>query len=597
MKCPFLMKRKDIYDDDGKKVDEEIELLACLKNECMVYDSATKLCSLLASNMKTGVLIDDYKKGIKEIKEEIFQRAEALGEGVTQSVEKLHEGLLGRLDVQKKQIEVMILGFDKLQGAFTSKFEELKASLQDVSTGIANGMAVLGTAGEKQGETLKSTMLSLQDRFSDINNTNMRLTDDLLAGLNNLGERLQENIKEMNSQNTGALKEITAKFDEFSRQMAARAQDDGARSQALFDKICSIDDAMKTGMNELRFDVSGTADRFKDELSKYIEGVKNEVMNLKTGQVAALNGLQGELVQVRELFTKSSSSLESMLEMMGSLNSNYVESLSKIAGLAEGMRKGVEDIGASMTRVIKEMTTETHNQIGTVATQYEKTFGDVAKLTDRFEEVKNRIGDMTVQMTRDFKASLDNQSKLSDNTKDILESIKAFLQQEEKRFEKEQELSRKKTALDHFDRATLYYYRANFELALNEIEKAIEIDKTAEYLNLKGLILAELGRYDDSKNMYLEALRLEPEYSELHNNLGLLYLKMKKLDEAVLSFEESVKKNVNNALAYVNLGKALIELEKFDDAISAYNRALEIDPGNQEAREAVRLYKEGKIET
>jgi cytochrome c-type biogenesis protein CcmH/NrfG len=71
---------------------------------------------------------------------------------------------------------------------------------------------------------------------------------------------------------------------------------------------------------------------------------------------------------------------------------------------------------------------------------------------------------------------------------------------------------------------------------------------------------------------------------------------MKKLDEAVVSFEESVKKNVNNALAYINLGKALIELERYDDALSAYNRALEIDPSNQDAKEAVQLYKEGKIE-
>lgn len=597
MKCPFLMKRKDIYDDDGKKVDEEIELLACLKNECMVYDSATKLCSLLSSNMKTGVLIDDYKKGIKEIKEEIFQRAEALGEGVTQSVEKLQEGILSRLDVQKKQIEVMILGFDKLQEAFTSRFEDLKLSLQDASTGVASGLVALGEAGEKQGETLKSAVLALQEKFSDINTTNVRLTDDLLAGMNNLGERLKGEINEMKSQNTGALKEIAVKFDEFGRQFAEMGQTDGARSQALIDKISSIDDVMKNVINELRFEASNTADRFKDELSKYIEGVKNEVVNLKTGQGVALNGLQGELVQVRELFTKSSVSLESMLEMMGSLNSNYLESLGKIAGLAEGMRKGVEEIGESMTRVLSEMTTETHNQIGAVATQYEKTFGDVAKLTDRFEDVKNRLGDMTTQMTQDFKESLEGQTKLSDHTKDILESIRTFLQQEEKRFEKEQDLSRKRTALDHFDRATLYYYRGNFELAFNEIEKAIEIDKTAEYLNLKGLILAELGRYDDSKNTYLAALKMEPEYSELHNNLGLLFLKMKKLDEAVLSFEESVKRNVNNALAYVNLGKALIELEKFDEALSAYNRALEIDPGNQEAREAVRLYKEGKIET
>ena len=597
MKCPFLMKRREIYDDDGKKVDEEIELLACLKNECMVYDSATKLCSLLSSNMKTGVLIDDYKKGVKEIKEEIFQRAEALVEGVTLATEKLQEGLVSRLDVQKKQIEVMILGFDKLQEAFTSRFEDLKTSLQDAGTGVTNGLAALGTANDKQGEDLRAAVVALQEKFSDASATNIRMTDNLLSGLTNLGERLKEEINLMKSENTEALKDIGVKFDELNRLSRERAEADGARGQALMDKIGSIDDVMKNFVNELRFEASTTADRLKDEVGKYIEGVKSEVSNLKTGQVVALNGLQAELVQVRELFTKSSGNLESVLEMMSSLNANYVESLSKIAGLAEGMRKGVDEIGQSMTKVLKEMTTETHNQISAVATQYEKTFGDVARLTERFEDVKNRLGAMTTQMTQDFKESLDRQSALSDHTKEILESIRAFLQQEEKRFEQEQELSRKKTALDHFDRATLYYYRVNFELALNEIEKAIEIDKTAEYLNLKGLILAELGRYDDSKKTYMAALELEPEYSELHNNLGLLFLKMKKLDEAVLSFEESVKKNVNNALAYVNLGKALIELEKFDEALSAYNRALEIDPGNHEAREAVRLYKEGKIET
>ena len=88
---------------------------------------------------------------------------------------------------------------------------------------------------------------------------------------------------------------------------------------------------------------------------------------------------------------------------------------------------------------------------------------------------------------------------------------------------------------------------------------------------------------------------MEPNLAEIHNNLGLLYLKMKKLDDAVVAFEEAVKKNVNYALAYVNLGKALIELEKYDDAIKAYEKALEIDPSNHEAREAVKLYKEGKI--
>ncbi|KPK63539.1 hypothetical protein AMJ83_06430 [candidate division WOR_3 bacterium SM23_42] len=595
MKCPFLIKRRDLYDDDGKKIDEEIELLDCMKNECMVYDSATKLCSLLSSNMKTGVLIDDYKKGVKEVKEEIFQRAEALREGVSESITTMQEGLLGRLDVQKKQIEVMILGFDKLQEAFNSKFEELKSSLQEASGGIAGGLTNLAETATGQVEGVKSTLLSLQDKFSEYNTTNMRLADDLLAGINNMSDRLRDEITDLKAQSTGALIGVSNKFDEFGKLFAEMSETDGVRSQALIDKISSIDDVMKNVINELRFEASTTADKLTDEVSKHIEEVKNEIVNLKTGQVVSLNSLQGELVQVRDLFTKSSASLEAMSGMLSSLNSNYVESLSKIAGLAEGMRRGVEEIGESMNKALTEMSTDTHNQMGAVAAEYERAVGDIAKLTAKFDDVKDRLTDMTGEITKEFKESLDHQTKLSDFTKDILENMRNFLQKEEQRFEQEQELRKKKTALDHFDRATLYYYRANYELALNEIDKAIEIDKTSEYLNLKGLVLAELGRYDDSKKTYLRALELEPEFSELHNNLGLLYLKMKKLDEAVLSFEESIKKNVNNALAYVNLGNALIELEKYDDAVSAYNRALEIDPSNQEAREAVQLYKEGKI--
>jgi len=88
---------------------------------------------------------------------------------------------------------------------------------------------------------------------------------------------------------------------------------------------------------------------------------------------------------------------------------------------------------------------------------------------------------------------------------------------------------------------------------------------------------------------------MEPNMSEIHNNLGLLHLRMKKLDDAVIAFQQAIKKNVNYSQAYVNLVKALIEMEKYDEAIKAYEHAIEIDPSNHEAREAIKLYKEGKI--
>lgn len=595
MKCPFLIKRRDIYGDDGKKANEEIELLECIKNECMVYDSATKLCSLLSSNMKTGVLIDDYKKGVKELKEVLFQRAEALSENFSQALDKLREALASRLDIQKKQIEVMVLGFDRLQEAFNSKFDGLKVGLENAGEGVAVKLQALGESTDRQGEGFKTALQSLQDKFSEFNATSTRLADEFLGGVRNMSEKFKDEVSDMKTQDSEALKNLATRFDELGKTISEISAHESVRSKALVDKITSIDDVMKNVVNELRFEASTTADRFKDELSKYIEGVRNEIVSLKTGQGAGLSNLQGELVQLRDLFTKSSGNLEAMTDMMKNLNSNYVESLGKIAGLAEGMRQGVEDTGESMSKALTAMAAETRNQIASVAARYEKTFSDVAKLVEKFEDVRDRLRDMTKELTQEFKSTLDRQTSLSGHTKDILDSMRKMLAQAEQRFEKEQELGKKKTALDHFDRATLYYYRGNYELSLNEIDKAVEIDETAEYLNLKGLILAELGRYDDSKKYYLRALKLEPNLSELHNNLGLLYLKMRKLDEAVMSFEESLKKNINNALAYVNLGKALIEQEKFDEAINAYKHALEIDPANQEAKEAVRLYKEGKI--
>ena len=600
MKCPFLIKRRDVFDDDGKKVDEEVELLACLKNECMVYDSATKLCSLLSSNMKTGVLIDDYKKGVKDLKDEMSRGTDALAEGISAAGVKLQDEIAGRLDVQKKQIEVMILGFDKLQEVFSTKFEELNNGLQNFSETIAGKITALGEVHEKQADGLKTALASLQEKVSEFSSSSMRVSDTLLAGINGVGSRIGEELSGFKTHGAemidAASKGLAVKFEDLYRALSSLAESTGTQNQALIDKITSIDEVMKTVVNELRFDISSTADRFKEEMSGYLDGVKSELTDVKAGQAASLENIRSDFTDVRNLFSKAAANLESMAAMMENLNNNYLQSLGKIAGLAEGMRTGVADVGESMAESMKTVTSEASDRLSAVGKQYEKTFNAVEKFAEKFEDLNNRVVEMTSLITREFTESLDRQTKLSEYTKDILENIQGFLQKEADRFEKEQELNKKKTALDHFDRATLYFYRGNYELALTEIDRALEIDETAEYFNLKGLILAELGKYEDSKAAYLRAIELEPQFSELHNNLGLLYLKMKNVNEAVLSFEESVKKNVNNAMAYVNLGNALIELEKFEEALKAYNKALQIDPSNQDAKEAVKLYKEGKIE-
>lgn len=731
MKCPFLTTKKDVFDEEGKKIGEEIELQDCVKNECMIFDGAIKLCSLLSSNMKTGVLIDDVKNGIKEIKEEMSNRTEALSVAVSTTLQTLQEALMGRFDILKKQNEVMVLGFDRLVETITNKFELIKSNFSEFTSEIKslrdaviealknhnetiNGnFNTLKEIINNQGDSIKSATQFLQVAVNEIKNANIQFSgevktfsetlfaklaeynerseqanvttysrldilkenlekliatnqggmeivsgtiekvvstnqevltklgqlDTLVSSIYSMNDLLRTEIVGLKTENVNILNRIIAKFDEFSTTFAdtmkpgidsmtefmrteiaglktesvnalngisikldelalsfaesAKVSQEGL--QSLIDKFGTLSDVIKTEVTGLRTDASNILKDFKNEMGNYIDGVKSEVINLKNDQIVALNNVQGTILQLQALFKESSDSLGSMNDMMRDLNNNYLESLGKIAGLAEGMRKGVDKVGEGMHDSVKDLVSEMKKEIGALEKQYEKTFGDIANLAGKFGELNSRIKEMTKEVESEFKNSFDRQAKLSDYTKTILEHIKEYFIKEEARYKEEQELRKKKEGLDHFDRATLYYYRGNYELAVNEINKALEIEKTAEYFNLKGLLLAELGKFDESKKIYKEALKLESDLAEIHNNLGLLYLRMKKLDDAVVSFQEAVKKNVNYALAYVNLGKALIESEKFDDAIKAYEKAVEIDPSNHDAREAIRLYKEGKI--
>jgi len=819
MKCPFLIIRKDIYDKAGKKIKEELELQDCIKNDCMVYDGATKLCSLLSSNMKTGVMIDDLKDGFKELREDLHQRQESFYTVFSSTVQSLQEALLGRFDILKKQNEVMVLGFDRLVETIVNKFEGLRSNFVDLSSTISNFSTTMIESQNKgaevlnanfntlaqslndQGSEFKSLVQSMQHTIDEIRNaqiqyfesasifngkilnaiieqgegnvkvgenTNARLevlrqdvekmtvasqasmeamtstidkigvtnqdnaakmealvngitditnvlrsevagikseisnagniigskidtlstslAETMKPGIDSMTELMRTEVAGLKSETISILNSISGKFDQLSTALAetmkpgidamaetmktefsglkqetvnalnglavkfdglstvfaneirgntehmsikmselnntsvALKADINTLKESLISKLdqlsitltetgkmqeqtiqnmatsfSGVGESIRTDVTDLKTNTSAVIEGFNKDVGKYIEAVRSEIAGLKADQVTSLTNIQGTVVQLQELFKNSSDSMGSMSDMMKNLNTNYIESLSKIAGLAEGMRKGVAKVGEGMHDSVKDLVKEMKSEIGALEKQYEKTFGDIANLAGKFEDLNKRIKEMTKEVEKEFKDSFDRQEQLSSYTKTIVEHIKSYFEKEEARYKEEQVLRQKKEALDHFDRATLYYYRGNYELAVNEINKAMETEKTAEYYNLKGLLLAELGKFDDSKKIYAQALKLEPNLAEINNNLGLLYLKMKKLDDAVVAFQEAVKKNVNYALAYVNLGKAYIESEKYDDAIKSFEKALQIDPSNYEAQEAIKLYKEGKI--
>jgi len=108
-----------------------------------------------------------------------------------------------------------------------------------------------------------------------------------------------------------------------------------------------------------------------------------------------------------------------------------------------------------------------------------------------------------------------------------------------------------------YNRAWLYASRNDFEKAVEDYTKAIQIDK---------------GQAD------------------IYYNRGLLYVKMKKYDLAVKDFDEAIKLNPRDADAYCNRGGVNNQLGKMGPAIKDYSEALKIRP-----RDADTLYSRGVV--
>jgi len=81
----------------------------------------------------------------------------------------------------------------------------------------------------------------------------------------------------------------------------------------------------------------------------------------------------------------------------------------------------------------------------------------------------------------------------------------------------------------------------------------------------------------EARARFVEALRLNPKYSEARNNLGKALQLEGKLDEALECYRAAAEKP-GFALPHLNIGLVLQEREQFAAAREAYRRALALDP-------------------
>ena len=117
------------------------------------------------------------------------------------------------------------------------------------------------------------------------------------------------------------------------------------------------------------------------------------------------------------------------------------------------------------------------------------------------------------------------------------------------------------------------------EYYLNAIELSPEIPTTRYNL---AKLLESLGNYEDAKKNYLEAIKINNNYPEAHNNLGLLLMSdnFNDYDLAKYHFEEAIKQNPNYSDAKTNFAILFAKLKEYSKAKELLKNVIDNDGKN-----------------
>ena len=91
------------------------------------------------------------------------------------------------------------------------------------------------------------------------------------------------------------------------------------------------------------------------------------------------------------------------------------------------------------------------------------------------------------------------------------------------------------------------------------------------------------GKTDIAQDLYNQILKINPNYSDAHNNLGLIFKDLKEHQKAKECFEKAISIDPSYVKAHYNLGIVFKELGEHQKAKDCYEKTIQIDSGNEQA--------------
>ena len=123
-----------------------------------------------------------------------------------------------------------------------------------------------------------------------------------------------------------------------------------------------------------------------------------------------------------------------------------------------------------------------------------------------------------------------------------------------------------------------HFQSANYEHVIRECKIILKkFPENPAILNMLGLSLQQIGSFEDAKNSYLKAIKINPKHYAALNNLGSVCRTLEDFKSADKYFVEAIKLKPNYINALSNYANLKREINDFEGAIDLYIKALNVD--------------------
>lgn len=141
----------------------------------------------------------------------------------------------------------------------------------------------------------------------------------------------------------------------------------------------------------------------------------------------------------------------------------------------------------------------------------------------------------------------------------------------------------------YYKLACAYYDEELTDDAIQTYKKTLEMDpKHVEAHYDLGLIYIDEEMYDSGIKELQKVLELDPQHEDALYSLGDAYYECKKVDEAIKTWETLLKDEPSDSILHYNLGLAYRDKGLKNQAISMAEKAIALDPQNDEAKELLK---------